>query len=312
MITDAEDSISDVEGLKKAWVNCRSNHKTKGGYLTGSVAFVGTGGQCTKELEAVFGKVDVVDDKKLQEVLEKFQTQITAASAFESELDTLKVNLTPNIAISQAEIKLDQSKTRISALSTEIESAQTAALTIRAEVATLVHEIKEIQDMQQQISLKKKMGEILQKQAQLENMQNSSLAKCEINLFNINSQQVKLEKKKEELTQHQGNVDDTTNALEDDMKIVEGMQTKLKNLQLKSNQNTNNSIMENILEETESLAKSIVTRLRDTNKTFQKAIQTQMELTKAKNNLKSGQGKLEDSKKIVNEQLDKLVGMMTS
>jgi len=96
------------------------------------------------------------------------------------------------------------------------------------------------------------------------------------------------------------------------MKIVEGMQTKLKNLQLKSNQNTNNSIMENILEETESLAKSIVTRLRDTNKTFQKAIQTQMELTKAKNNLKSGQGKLEDSKKIVNEQLDKLVGMMTS
>jgi len=39
------------------------------------------------------------------------------------------------------------------------------------------------------------MGEILQKQAQLENMQNSSLAKCEINLFNINSQQVKLEKK---------------------------------------------------------------------------------------------------------------------
>jgi len=156
LITDAEDSISDVEGLKKAWVNCRSNHKTKGGYLTGSVAFVGTGGQCTKELEAVFGKVDVVDDKKLQEVLEKFQTQITAASAFESELDTLKVNLTPNIAISQAEIKLDQSKTRISALSTEIESAQTAALTIRAEVATLVHEIKEIQDMQQQISLKKK------------------------------------------------------------------------------------------------------------------------------------------------------------
>jgi len=185
-----------------------------------------------------------------------------------------------NIKVSETtQTKLKQSKVLIAKLPT----VQPKALKITKKVPTHVHEIKAMQDRKQKTPLNQKMKGIQKKQPKLEGIQ---------------SEQVKLEQKKEELIQNQNVVYNTTGVLEVDMKIVEDMQNKADDLRLKLKEQDTDNDMKNILEEMDKLAKSIFENLRNRNK----AIQIQ---------LKSGQIKSEDCKKILNEQLDNLVSIMT-
>jgi len=313
LITDAEDSITDVDGLKRVWEKCREEHKQKGGFLAGSAMFIGRG-PAAKDIEAVFGHIDKVTDGELDGVLKDIEKRIDDATKYDQELGTVSANIKQlDMKNSQAESTLREAEEAINTLQKNVESAQQGTEAIKTEVSSLRDEIRELNAicvLKEKDKLNKKLNEANALSKQLEVKQNELLSKCDVVLGHIELQKIELEKKKSEISAQGSKVDDATTTAKNGLAEIEELQKKLKDMNSKL-KDADNNFLENVLEQIIGLSKDVRDQATKQKKGLMNVVAVQRKLLQVKKGLTECQLSLDESKRIANEEIDNLVQILS-
>jgi len=306
LVTDASDILGDVDGLKRAWEECQKYHKQKGGFIAGNALFIGSGSsRCTKEIQAIFGRVDVVDPDKVEKVLKKLQVVIAAADKCDKELGVIKNRVKQlNLKNPQNESLLQQSEEIVSNLTKNIEQGESKTQEIQNEVEFLKTELITVKDMAQQ---SKDKAEKVNKR--LEEMQTTLLSRSSLMLSNIDLIKTEVEKQRHEADQEQKKIDETIDEVKKGIDEMEEIQVDLNCLQ-SSLKDPNNNSVEAVLEELINASKVICTKAKSRSKTLMQVCEQQKKLNGLQKSMSINQKTLETLKNEVNSIIDALFGML--
>eukprot|EP01084_Bolivina_argentea_P270750 460451_1 len=151
-ITDAEDNISDENGLINAKKQCQTKYSQTGKTLYCKEFLVGNGG-CKAALSKIFAgghfEGGVNDLKRL---LKDAEEQTRKSNAVQQECDDLsstlsRLDYTNTSQVEETMIKIAEIKSKVDAIENEVLSVETAAASAKSEYDTLVNEHGDVKSL---------------------------------------------------------------------------------------------------------------------------------------------------------------------
>jgi len=163
--------------------------------------FIGDGPVgCSKEINDVFGEVNVVGPEDVEIMLEKIQAEIEIAKKCDEELGEIKNRVQQlNLENVQAASILEKCEEKVNHLTKDIEEAAVKTQQIQREVQSLKRKLEEAKEISV-LEVKQKLDEADKQSKELEDMQDSFLTDTSAILAKIKVQKFILEKKKEKQT----------------------------------------------------------------------------------------------------------------
>merc|ERR1719384_957144 len=314
-ITDAEDSINDVNGVIKAKQGCQAKYVQQGKKLYCKEFIVGGGGSCADALKKIFvdghfqGKAE-----DLGRLLKEAAASTEAANKGRKECDQIEVILNGLSYSSQASVqnalqKIEEINKKIATIQSDVTSVENTITSTKSEYQTLTREHQELRDLAQCAQTQQQIDNAEEKAMDLSQKYSNMRSK-------LSEAQIKASKAMKDLREAQTKAADTekqTENLGNELsQKLQSLKSKISQLMNRLNQIKQSEEANDIKTDIKTHLRSIRTLFEDHGKATNGLFILQRDIMRSFSKLRNGKIEIDQLKRDVSAEMSKIDGIMDS